>query len=89
MLLPLPVGLEQLAQRQALLAKQERVGERRANVNNRKFTFANPIATPTPALPRAPCKMRPHFAWVPARCGLRPAGEGEINTDLAKGHSNG
>jgi len=71
MLLPLTVGLEQLAQRQALLAKQERVGERRANVNNRKFTFATPIATPTPALPR---------------CGLRPAGEGEINTDLAKGH---
>ena len=23
--------------------------------------------------------MRPHFAWVPARCGLRPAGEGDFS----------
>ena len=35
-------------------------------------------ATPSPALPRAPRKMRTHFAWVPARCGLRPAGEGAL-----------
>ena len=30
---------------------------------------ATNIATPTSALPRAPRKMRPHFAWEPARCG--------------------
>ena len=35
--------------------------------------------SPSPTLPRAPCKMRTHFAWVPARCGLRPAGEGDVS----------
>ena len=26
--------------------------------------------------------MRPHFAWVPARCGLRPAGEAYFEQTL-------
>ena len=36
--------------------------------------------------PRAPCKMHPHFAWVPARCGLRPAREG-LNCQHALAYS--
>ena len=31
---------------------------------------------PLPSTPRAPRKMQTHFALEPARCGLRPAGEG-------------
>ncbi len=35
-------------------------------------------ATPSPSLPRAPRKMQTHFTWEPARCELRPAGEGAL-----------
>ena len=37
---------------------------------------------PSPALLRAPRKMQSHFAWEPARCGLRPAREGAVRRKL-------
>ena len=39
-------------------------------------------STPSPALLRAPRKMQSHFAWEPARCGLRPAREGAVRRKL-------
>ena len=51
-------------------------GEGSNQLKNRNFDSSTISPTPSPALPRALCKMRTHFAWVPARCGLRPAGEG-------------
>ena len=39
-------------------------------------------STPSPALLRAPRKMQSHFAWEPARCGLRPARERAVRREL-------
>ena len=70
---PFPLGLGQLAQR------ERGWGEGSNQLKNWNFGSSIISLTPSPTLPRAPRKMCPHFAWVPARCGPRPAGEEDFS----------
>ena len=49
-------------------------GEGSKELKNWNFSSSIISPIPSPALPPSPFKMRPHFEWEPARCGLRPEG---------------